>query len=97
MLVLPAVDVRGGRCVRLIQGEAESERVYDGNPVAAALRWETAGAAWLHVIDLDGAFSGAPVNVAVIQRLIAAVRIPVEVGGGVRSLEAVTRWLEAGA
>jgi len=97
VLVLPAVDVRGGRCVRLIQGEADSERVYDGDPVAAALRWETAGAAWLHVIDLDGAFSGAPVNVAVIQRLIAAVRIPVEVGGGVRSLEAVTRWLEAGA
>ncbi len=97
MLVLPAVDVRGGRCVRLIQGEADSERVYDDDPVTAALRWEAAGAAWLHVIDLDGAFSGVPVNVDVIRRLIAAVRVPVEVGGGVRSLDAIERWIDAGA
>jgi phosphoribosylformimino-5-aminoimidazole carboxamide ribotide isomerase len=97
VLVLPAVDVRGGRCVRLIQGEADSERVYDGDPVTAAMRWEAAGAAWLHVVDLDGAFSGALVNIDVIQRLIAAVRIPVEVGGGVRSLDAVERWFTTGA
>jgi len=97
VLVLPAVDVRGGRCVRLIQGAADRERVYDGDPVTAARSWEAVGAPWLHVVDLDGAFSGIPVNVEVIRRLIAAVRIPVEVGGGVRSFDAIERWIDAGA
>jgi len=97
VLVLPAVDVRGGRCVRLIQGAADRERVYDGDPVASARTWEAGGAPWLHVVDLDGAFSGVPVNVEVIRRLIASVRVPVEVGGGVRSLDAIELWVEAGA
>src|SRR6266550_2357361 len=82
VLVLPAVDVRGGRCVRLIQGAADRERVYGDDPAAAARRWEAAGAPWVHVVDLDGAFAGAPVNAEAIRRIIEAVRIPVEVGGG---------------
>ncbi len=97
MLVLPAVDVRRGRCVRLVQGAADQERVYDDDPAGAAQRWEAAGARWLHVVDLDGAFSGAQANAEAIRRLIAAVRIPVEVGGGMRDLDTIQRWLDAGA
>ena len=97
MLVLPAVDIRGGRCVRLIQGAVDQERVYLDDPVASARRWEADGAPWVHVVDLDGAFSGRPVNTEVILRLISAVRIPVQVGGGVRTLEAVERLLGEGA
>jgi phosphoribosylformimino-5-aminoimidazole carboxamide ribotide isomerase len=97
VLVLPAVDIRGGRCVRLIQGAADQERVYLDDPVVSARRWEADGAPWLHVVDLDGAFSGKPVNTEVILRLISGVRIPVEVGGGVRTLEGVERLLGEGA
>ncbi len=97
MLVLPAVDVRRGRCVRLIQGAADRERVYDDDPAGAAQRWEAAGARWLHVVDLDGAFSGAQANAEAIRRLIEAVSIPVEVGGGMRDLDTIERWLDAGA
>ena len=97
MLVLPAVDIRGGRCVRLVQGARDRERVYGDDPVAAAVRWQDAGAAWVHVVDLDGAFDGRPRNEAVIVRLIAALRVPVEVGGGIRDLETIRRYLEAGA
>jgi len=97
VLVLPSVDIRGGRCVRLIQGDADRERVYGGDPVAAALRWQDAGAPWLHVVDLDGAFGGRPANDALIGSLIAALRVPVEVGGGIRDLATIVRYLDAGA
>ncbi|HKX19203.1 MAG TPA: 1-(5-phosphoribosyl)-5-[(5-phosphoribosylamino)methylideneamino]imidazole-4-carboxamide isomerase [bacterium] len=97
MLVLPAVDVRGGRAVRLIQGERHRERVYDDDPVAAARRWTAAGAGWLHVVDLDGAFAGSPGNPDAVGRILAAVDVPVQVGGGVRDLATIERLLEAGA
>jgi phosphoribosylformimino-5-aminoimidazole carboxamide ribotide isomerase len=98
VLVLPAVDVRGGRCVRLVQGAAASERVYDDDPAAAARRWEAAGALWVHVVDLDGAFAGAPRQTALIARVVAAVEpMPVEVGGGLRDLDAIGAALETGA
>lgn len=97
MLVLPAVDIRGGRCVRLIQGAADRERVYGDDPIAAARRWEAAGAPYLHVVDLDGAFAGRPANEAVITRLISAVRVPVEVGGGIRDLDVIAHLLDSGA
>jgi phosphoribosylformimino-5-aminoimidazole carboxamide ribotide isomerase len=83
--------------VRLVQGAADQERVYGDDPVTAAQRWEAAGARWLHVVDLDGAFSGAQANAEAIRRLIAAVTIPAEVGGGIRDLETIQRWLDAGA
>jgi len=83
--------------VRLIQGAADRERVYGADPVAAALRWEAAGALWIHVVDLDGAFAGRPVNDDVIRRLIAALRVPVEVGGGIRDLDVIGRFVDAGA
>lgn len=87
MFVIPAIDLKNGRCVRLTQGREESAKVYDGDPVEVALGYERAGARLLHVVDLDGAFMGAASeNQKIIRRISGAVGIPVEVGGGVRSL-----------
>ncbi len=95
--VIPAVDIRGGRCVRLRQGLAAEETVYADDPVQAAREWERQGAAWLHVVDLDGAFAGRPVNADLIGRLIRSVSIPVEVGGGLRTDADLRRLLDLGA
>lgn len=98
--LVPAIDLRGGRCVRLRQGEAASETVYEEDPAAVAASFAEAGATWLHVVDLDGAFSGAPVNTEVIARIVAAARAggaQVEVGGGLRELRHVEAVLATGA
>ena len=97
MIVIPAVDVREGRCVRLREGRADSETVFSDDPVAMAERWASEGAQRLHVVDLDGAF-GKPRQTALIAKMIAAVApVPVEVGGGLRDLAAVDALIEAGA
>lgn len=83
--ILPAVDLRGGRCVRLRQGRAEDETVYGIDPAAQAAEWSRQGAAWLHVVDLDGAFAGHPVHLEVVERMVAAAKIPIECGGGLRT------------
>ncbi len=97
--LLPAIDLRGGRVVRLRQGDFARETAYAGDPVAVARTFVDAGAAWLHVVDLDGARSGRPVHGAMIERIVAAVgdRASVEVGGGLRSPSAVSEMLSAGA
>jgi phosphoribosylformimino-5-aminoimidazole carboxamide ribotide isomerase len=95
--IVPAVDVRGGRCVRLRQGRAEAETVFAEDPVAMARRWQTAGATRLHVVDLDGAFEGRPAQTAVVQTIIEALAIPVQVGGGLREPAHVEAVLQAGA
>ncbi|OYD08148.1 1-(5-phosphoribosyl)-5-[(5-phosphoribosylamino)methylideneamino]imidazole-4-carboxamide isomerase [Paludifilum halophilum] len=92
----PAIDVRGGQCVRLFQGDYEAETVYDQDPVAVARRWINAGAEWLHVVDLDAARSGDPVNLSVIREIASVADVPVQVGGGVRSLERLETLLNAG-
>ena len=97
MEVIPAIDLRGGRCVRLVQGDYDRELVFSDDPVATALRWAELGAPRLHVVDLDGAREGRPVNDAVVRSIIEAVAVPVQVAGGVRDLDAVERWLAAGA
>src|SRR3990172_1943653 len=97
MEVIPAIDLRGGRCVRLVQGDYERETVYSDDPVAVARRWAEEGALRLHVVDLDGAREGRPVNDEAARRIIQAVAVPVQASGGVRDLEAVERWLAAGA
>src|SRR2546423_14490437 len=94
--VIPAVDRKGGRCVRLLQGKAEAETVFSDDPVAMACRWEAEGAPRLHVVDLDGAFGGGPAQAALIGEIVHAVRIPVEVGGGLRTAEHVQAVLDAG-
>jgi phosphoribosylformimino-5-aminoimidazole carboxamide ribotide isomerase len=98
VIVIPAVDLREGRCVRLREGRADAETVFSDDPVAMAERWAVAGAERLHVVDLDGAFAGAPRQTALVARIVEAVRpIPVEAGGGLRDLAALETVLEAGA
>jgi phosphoribosylformimino-5-aminoimidazole carboxamide ribotide isomerase len=97
MEIIPAVDIRGGRCVRLYQGDFQRETVFGDDPVAVALSWQEAGATRLHVVDLDGAREGRPVNARVIGHLIEALLIPVEVGGGLRDRRSIDLYLEAGA
>lgn len=97
MLLIPAVDLKGGRCVRLVQGQRGREIVYGDDPVAWALRWAEQGARRLHLIDLDGAFEGAPAHIGVLAEVARAVDVPVEFGGGVRSEESLAAVLEAGA
>lgn len=96
MEVIPAIDLRGGKCVRLYQGDYAREQVFSDDPVATALRWQAEGAPRLHVVDLDGAASGTPANLDAIRRIAAAVAVPVQVGGGVRSTETAGRLLDAG-
>jgi phosphoribosylformimino-5-aminoimidazole carboxamide ribotide isomerase len=98
VIVIPAVDLRGGRCVRLREGRADAQTVFSDDPVAMAQRWVAAGAERLHVVDLDGAFAGAPRQTALIAKIVDAVRpVPVEAGGGLRDLATVETLLEAGA
>ena len=97
MTVYPAIDLRGGQCVRLVEGDFARETVYGDDPVAMAKRWEDAGARWLHVVDLDGARAGAPVQADVVARICRAVAMPVQVGGGLRDEAAVRKVLDAGA
>lgn len=92
----PAIDLRGGRCVRLMQGDYGRETVYGDDPVAQALAFAEAGARWIHVVDLDAARSGDPVNRPVVAAIAAAVPVPVQTGGGVRSVDAARALFDAG-
>lgn len=97
MIVIPAIDLREGRCVRLREGRADAQTVFSDDPVAMAERWAAAGAERLHVVDLDGAFAGAPRQTALIAKIVEAVRpVPVEAGGGLRDLAALEAVIEAG-
>jgi phosphoribosylformimino-5-aminoimidazole carboxamide ribotide isomerase len=97
VLIIPAIDLKDGRCVRLQQGKMDTATVFSDDPVAMARRWESEGAPRLHVVDLDGAFGGGPAQTAIIREIARAVSIPVEVGGGLRSAEHIEAVLEAGA
>ena len=96
MEVIPTIDIRGGRCVGLAQGDYDRETVFADDPAEAARRWRDAGAKRLHVVDLDGAREGGPVNVESIDRIIATIDVPGQLGGGIRRSEVVHRYLEAG-
>jgi phosphoribosylformimino-5-aminoimidazole carboxamide ribotide isomerase len=97
VIIIPAIDLREGRCVRLREGRADAQTVFSDDPVAMAERWAAAGAERLHVVDLDGAFAGAPRQTALIAKIVEAVRpVPVEAGGGLRDLAALEAVLEAG-
>lgn len=97
MILYPAIDIRGGQAVRLLQGDYEQETKYDADPADAAKRWADEGAEFLHVVDLDGAKAGSPQNLTAIKRIATAVTCPIQVGGGLRNADAVTGVLEAGA
>jgi phosphoribosylformimino-5-aminoimidazole carboxamide ribotide isomerase len=96
MIILPAIDVKDGRCVRLYQGDYSRVTTYDSDPVQVALRWQEAGASWLHVVDLDGAAQGRPVHVDLLKAIRAATKLRIEVGGGLRSLVHIERILDLG-
>jgi phosphoribosylformimino-5-aminoimidazole carboxamide ribotide isomerase len=97
VILYPAIDIRGGQAVRLLQGDYTRETTYDADPVDAAKRWADEGAEFLHVVDLDGAKAGKPQNLSAIERIAAGVSCPIQVGGGLRDPQAVRAVLDAGA
>jgi len=96
MLIIPAIDLKGGKVVRLVRGNFSEQLDYGNDPVAVAAQWEKAGAPRLHVVDLDGALTGTPRHLETITQIARSVKIPVQTGGGIRTLEAVAKYLEAG-
>lgn len=96
MIIYPAVDIRGGRCVRLTEGRFDKETVFSDNPAEMALKWAAAGAEYLHVVDLDGAVAGKPVNLEVVGAIVNAAAIPVQLGGGIRTIANIEQVLATG-
>lgn len=96
IIIIPAIDIRAGRCVRLIQGDYSKETVYSDNPAAQALIWQNQGAEYLHLVDLDGAKEGRPVNLKSVREITKAIKIPCELGGGIRTIEDAEKTFEAG-
>lgn len=96
MIIYPAIDLKGGKCVRLYKGDMEQDTVYNDNPGAQGLDWARSGFSWIHVVDLDGAVSGAPVNQDAVRSIVEAVDIPVQLGGGIRTLDQIKMWLDEG-
>jgi phosphoribosylformimino-5-aminoimidazole carboxamide ribotide isomerase len=96
LILFPAIDIRDGKAVRLIQGDYDRETAYDDDPVVAARRWVDGGARWLHVVDLDGARAGEPVNLGHVRRIAASVSVPVQLGGGLRDSKKVEDALSSG-
>ena len=96
MILYPAIDLKGGQCVRLLRGEMSAATVYNEDPAAQARSFVAAGCRWLHVVDLDGAFAGKPMNAAAVAAIIAAARVPVQLGGGIRDRATIERWLKQG-
>ena len=96
MIIYPAIDLKEGRCVRLIRGDMEQATIFNDDPAAQAASFADAGASWLHLVDLDGAFAGKPMNAKAVEAIVNEVDIPVQLGGGIRSLETIENWLSRG-
>ncbi|MCL5776624.1 1-(5-phosphoribosyl)-5-[(5-phosphoribosylamino)methylideneamino]imidazole-4-carboxamide isomerase [Limibaculum sp. FT325] len=96
MILYPAIDLKDGKCVRLVRGEMDAATVFNDDPVAQAVAFEEAGCRWLHLVDLDGAFSGRPENAAAVDAIIAATSLPAQLGGGIRSMATIGDWLDRG-
>jgi phosphoribosylformimino-5-aminoimidazole carboxamide ribotide isomerase len=96
VILYPAIDLKDGTCVRLRRGEMTDATVYSDDPAAQARVWQDAGCEWLHVVDLNGAFEGRPVNGAAVDAILATAKVPVQLGGGIRDMAGVVHWLEAG-
>lgn len=96
MIFFPAIDLKDGQCVRLLRGEMDQATVFNDDPAAQATHFQQQGSEWLHLVDLNGAFEGRPVNSAAVESILAAIDIPVELGGGIRDLETVEFWLDRG-
>lgn len=96
MIIFPAIDIRGGKCVRLLKGDFAQETVFSDKPEEMAKKWQAQGAQFLHLVDLDGALAGKPQNLATVEKILAAVDIPVELGGGIRTMENIDDVLALG-
>ena len=96
MILYPAIDLKDGQCVRLLRGEMAAATVFGDDPAAQALKFQDAGCAWLHLVDLNGAFAGAPVNAAAVEAILKAVKVPTQLGGGIRDMATIAMWLEKG-
>lgn len=95
MIIIPAIDILDGKCVRLFQGDYDKSKVYSKNPLEVALKWQEQGAPILHIVDLDGAKNGTAVNFGIISKIARELSIPIEVGGGIRTLETIQKYLDA--
>lgn len=96
MIIFPAIDLKDGACVRLVQGDMDRATVFSDNPADQARSFVEQGFEWLHIVDLNGAFAGRPVNAAAIEAIVGAVDVPVQLGGGIRDLATIEAWLEHG-
>jgi phosphoribosylformimino-5-aminoimidazole carboxamide ribotide isomerase len=96
VILYPAVDLKEGRCVRLVQGDMDQATVFNDDPADQAAIFERQGFEWLHVVDLDGAFAGQPMNAAAVEAILKRVKIPVQLGGGIRDMKTVEGWLRKG-
>ena len=96
MILYPAIDLKDGQCVRLLRGEMSAATVFGDDPAAQALKFQAAGCQWLHLVDLNGAFAGTPVNGAAVEAILAAVKVPAQLGGGIRDMATVEMWLTRG-
>lgn len=96
MILYPAIDLKDGKCVRLLRGDMAAATVFGEDPAAQAAAFEAAGCEWLHLVDLDGAFAGHPVNGAAVEAILARVSVPCQLGGGIRNLSTIGMWLEKG-
>lgn len=96
MIIYPAIDLKDGQCVRLYKGDLSQQTIYNDDPADQARIWEKAGFQWIHVVDLNGAVDGHPVNIGAVGDIIRSVDIPIQLGGGIRQLNQINTWLEAG-
>ena len=96
MIIYPAIDLKGGKCVRLYKGDMNQDTIYNDDPGAQALEWARAGFSWIHVVDLDGAVGGKPANQPAVKAILEAVDIPLQLGGGIRTMEQIDHWLQEG-
>ena len=96
MILYPAIDLKDGNCVRLLRGDMEAATVFGTDPAAQAQAFQETGAEWLHLVDLNGAFAGQPVNAAAVEAILSATGIPAQLGGGIRDMAAIEMWLGKG-
>jgi phosphoribosylformimino-5-aminoimidazole carboxamide ribotide isomerase len=96
MILYPAIDLKDGQCVRLLRGEMEAATVFGDDPAAQAAKFQSAGCEWLHLVDLNGAFAGQPVNSTAVEAILARVTVPCQLGGGIRDMATIAAWLEKG-
>ena len=96
MILYPAIDLKDGNCVRLLRGEMSAATVFGDDPAAQAAKFQDAGCDWLHLVDLNGAFAGQPVNAAAVEAILSRVKVPAQLGGGIRDMATISMWLEKG-